>query len=226
MSDQYTRAVAERGPQRRSRARFARKWDDVISAAARVFAEKGFDATTVDDLVAATGLQRGGLYHYMDNKSDLLVEIHRRLIEPLLAEIERIDTEPNDPSTAVRLIARALAHNMRDYNNEMIVFLHEWRTIRDDDAWEDIRRARRDLEHTIERTLRRGVIAGRFEIPDTRLAVFALLGMFNHAHQWFRPDGRVSADELADSFGDIFLGGVELRGDGVPRRPLDQSLQV
>jgi TetR/AcrR family transcriptional regulator, cholesterol catabolism regulator len=203
--------VALRGPQQRSRARYERKWDEVVSAAARVFAAKGFEATTVDDLIEATGLQRGGLYHYMQNKGDLLVEVHRRLIEPLLAEIEEIDTEPNDPPTALRLIARALARNMRDYNNEMIVFLHEWRTIRDDAAWEDIRRARRDLEHTIERTLRRGVRAGSFEITDTRLAVLALLGMFNHAHQWFRPDGRVSADELAESFSDIFLRGIEPR---------------
>ena len=203
--------MATRGPQQRSRVRYERKWDEVISAAARVFAEKGFDATTVDDLIEATGLQRGGLYHYMENKSDLLAEIHRRLIEPLLAEIERVDIEPHDPPTTMRLIAHALAQNMRDYNNEMIVFLHEWRTIRDDPAWEDIRRARRDLEHAIERTLRRGVLAGSFVIPDTRLAVLALLGMFNHAHQWFRPDGRVSADELADSFIDIFLQGIEPR---------------
>jgi AcrR family transcriptional regulator len=203
--------VAVRGPQQRSRARYERKWDEVVSAAARVFAEKGFEATTVDDLIEATGLQRGGLYHYMQNKSDLLVEVHRRLIEPLLAEIEEIDTEPHDPATALRLIARALARNIRDYNNEMIVFLHEWRTIRDEAAWEDIRRARRDLEHTIERTLRRGVRAGSFEIADTRLAVLALLGMFNHAHQWFRPDGRVSADELGESFSDIFLRGIEPR---------------
>jgi hypothetical protein len=53
-------------------------------------------------------------------------------------------------------------------------------------------------------------MAGDFDIPDTRLAVLGLLGMFNHAHQWFRADGRVTADELADRFADIFLRGVEV----------------
>jgi TetR/AcrR family transcriptional regulator, cholesterol catabolism regulator len=202
--------AAERGPQRRSRVRYERKREEVVAAAARVFAERGFEATTVDDLMEATGLQRGGLYHYMTNKSELLAEIHRRLLEPLLAEVERIEVEPHDPSTTVRLIAHALAHNLRDYNNEMVVFLHEWRTIRDEPAWEDIRRGRRDLEHVIERALRRGVMAGDFDIPDTRLAVLGLLGMFNHAHQWFKADGRVTADELADCFADIFLRGVEV----------------
>lgn len=203
--------MADRGPQQRSRARYEARLDSVVAAATKVFAAKGFSATTVDDLIEATGLQRGGLYHYMSRKEDLLVEIHRRLIGPLLAEAERIDMEPHDPPTAVRLIAHALAHNLRDYNDEMIVFLHEWRLIRDHPAWEEIRRARRDLEHVIERALRRGVAHGSFDIPDTRLAALGLLGMFNHAHQWFAPDGRVTADELADSFADIFLRGVEAR---------------
>jgi len=198
-----------KGPRQRSRVRYERRRDEVVAAAAHVFAQRGFHATTIDDLIEATGLQRGGLYHYMSSKDDLLGEIHRRLMEPLLAEVERIDVESHDPTTAIRLIGHALAENLRDYNDEMIVFLHEWRRIRDHPEWEEIRRGRRDLEHVIERTLRRGVIQGAFEIPDMRLAVLALLGMFNHAHQWFRPDGRVTADELADAFIDIFLNGIQ-----------------
>lgn len=204
-------APEPRGPRQRSRERFEARLEDVISTAAQVFAKKGFSATTIDDLVAATGLQRGGLYHYMSCKEDLLVAIHQRLIAPLLAEAERIDIEPHDPPTAVRMHAHALAHSLRDYHHEVIVFLNEWRLIRDEPQWTEIRRARRDLEHVIERSLRRGVARGDFAIADTRLATLALLGMFNHAHQWFDPDGRYSADDLADQFADIFLQGIRTR---------------
>jgi AcrR family transcriptional regulator len=203
--------MADRGPTQRSRARYDSRREEVLVAATRVFAEKGYDATTTDDLIEATGLQRGGLYHYMTNKAELLAEIHHRLMKPLLAEVEQIDVEPNDSPTAVRLVGHALAHSLRDYNEEMIVFLHEWRTIRNNPEWDEIRQMRRDLEHVIERILRRGVADGSFEIADVRLAVLGLLGMFNHAHQWFRPDGRLSAEELADNFADIFLAGVTRR---------------
>ena len=202
----------QRGPQQRSRVRFEARLEGVVSAAAGVFARKGFSATTVDDLMAATGLQRGGLYHYMARKEDLLVAIHERLIGPLLAEAELIDLGPFEPADAVRMHAHALAHNLRDYHDEVVVFLNEWRHIRDDPAWAGIRRARRELEHVIERSLRRGVMRGEFQIADTRLATLALLGMFNHAHQWFNPRGRASADALADNFADIFLQGVRKRG--------------
>ena len=200
---------ADKAPRQRSRARYDARLTEVVEAATKVFARKGFAATTTEDLIEATGLKRGGLYHYMASKEDLLVEIHRRLITPLLEDAERIELAPHTPAEAVRLHAHALAHNLRDYHDEMVVFLHEWRTIRDEPQWAEIRQARRDLEQAIERSLRRGVADGSLVIPDTRLAALGLLGMFNHAHQWFDPTGRVSADELADAFADIFLKGVQ-----------------
>ena len=206
-----TSATPDKGPRLRSRDRYERRLDDVVTAATRVFAEKGFDATTTEDLMAATGLQRGGLYHYMSHKQDLLVRIHQRLLEPLLADVLLIHSEPHEAGDAVRLICHALARNLRDYNDEMVVFLHEWRKIRDDPAWAEIRRGRRDLEHVIERALRRGAAREQLVIADPRIAALGLLGMFNHAHQWFRLDGRVSAEELAEGFADIFLLGVQGR---------------
>jgi len=206
--------VAEKGPKLRSRSHFEAKWDAVVSAAAKVFARKGFAATTVDDLMVATGLQRGGLYHYMSRKEDLLVAIHLRFIEPLLAEAERIDIEVQDPTEAVRQHALALANNLRDYHDEVVVFLAEWRLIRDEAGWEDIRRARKDLEHVIERCLRRGAASGQFHIQDTRLATFAFLGMFNYAHQWFDANGRVSPGDLADNFAGLFIRGISAQSQG------------
>lgn len=204
-----------RGPQQRSRVRFEARLDAVVSAAAKTFARKGFASTTVDDLMEATGLQRGGMYHYMSRKEDLLVEIHKRLIKPLLAEVERIDLEPHEPAVTVRLHAHALARNLCDYHDEVVVFLNEWRFIRDEPSWNEIRRARRDLEHVIERSLRRGVALGIFENANTRIATLGLLGMFNHAHQWFDPKGKISVSELADCFADIFLRGIEARNSTI-----------
>ena len=75
--------------QTRTRERYEGRRQEVADIAARVFAERGYDATSIDDLVEATGLQRGGLYHYMEGKKDLLIRIHGRFIEPLLAESRR-----------------------------------------------------------------------------------------------------------------------------------------
>jgi TetR/AcrR family transcriptional regulator, cholesterol catabolism regulator len=63
-----------------------RRRREIVDVGAKAFAEHGFHATTIDQLVEATGLQRGGLYHYIDGKLDLLIAIHERFIEPLLEE--------------------------------------------------------------------------------------------------------------------------------------------
>src|SRR3954453_14184991 len=68
------------------RARYERRRHEVVDAAARVFAQRGFHATSVQDLVAATGLAAGGLYHYIGSKDRLLVQICDELMDPLLEE--------------------------------------------------------------------------------------------------------------------------------------------
>src|SRR3954453_5560685 len=89
------------------RARYERRRHEVVDAAARVFAEQGFHATSVQDLVAATGLAAGGLYHYIGSKDRLLVQICDELMDPLLAEAEAIVAR-EDLDAEQRL--RALVH--------------------------------------------------------------------------------------------------------------------
>jgi AcrR family transcriptional regulator len=66
------------------RARYERRRADVVAAAARTFAERGYHGTSIDDLIEATGLTRGGLYHYTDSKEALLIAVLDELMDPLL----------------------------------------------------------------------------------------------------------------------------------------------
>src|SRR5262249_46910031 len=80
----------------------------LVSAAARLFAEKGYHATSMTDLTEAAGLGRGGLYHYIDSKLDLLFMIHEQVIAPLEAEVRDVDKQQFSPPDALRAIAKAL----------------------------------------------------------------------------------------------------------------------
>ena len=69
--------------------------------------------------------------------------------------------------------------------------------------------------------LERGRAAGDFEFADRRIALLGFLGMINYAPQWYLPNGRVSHDQIAEQFCDIFLRGIATsarRGDGPQRR--------
>jgi AcrR family transcriptional regulator len=211
--------VAPNRPTRRgkSQARFDAKRNEVVAAAARAFAEHGYHATSIDELVAATGLKRGGLYHYIESKQDLLVAIHERFIEPLLTEAYEVDTVNLPPEEALRELAHVLMDVIARYRNEVTVFLHERRAIEQGPAWQRVEEARKRFESIVRDVLVRGRRDGTFVFADPKLATLAFLGMINYSYQWYDPAGRKSARQIAEAFVNIFLNGVMASKRGAPR---------
>ena len=191
-----------------SRLRYEKRRQEIADVAARVFAERGYHGTSVSDLVSATGLQRGGLYHYINGKEELLSLVHQRFIEPLLEESRTVTAADAPPDKTLRMLMHVLLRNVEQYRNQVTVFLREWRYIKDHEAWEAIEGARKEYEEIVLGVLRRGSDEGMFSVADQKMAAMALLGMINYTYQWFDPEGRVSADELADQMSSIFLHGV------------------
>jgi TetR/AcrR family transcriptional regulator, cholesterol catabolism regulator len=192
----------------RSAERYQQRREEVVDIAARVFAERGYHATSIDDLSDATGLQRGGLYHYIGGKQELLIRIHERFIEPLLETAREIARRKESPEVELRLLAQALVQDIADYRDQVTVFLHEWRIIEDAPEWKDIRKARKEFEEIIASCIRRGAKEGIFRPLDERTTMRGFLGMINYTYQWLNPRGRITPAAVADSFVDIFLRGI------------------
>jgi AcrR family transcriptional regulator len=172
-------------------------WDEVVAAAAREFAERGYHATSIEDLLRATGLTRGGLYHYIDGKHDLLIAVQRALLEPLLSSARAAADAHDEPEAKLRAVVREWVSHVETHRDHMVVFAAERRLVESDPRWAEIRRQREDFEALLAE-----VLDGD---PLTRLA---LLGMVNHMPTWFRPNGRLTATEIADRFVDLLLSGA------------------
>lgn len=193
------------------RERYDARQRDVIDACARVFAERGYDGTSVDDLVAATGLARGGLYHYIGSKSQLLTRILEDLMAPLLERAAAIAEGPDAPRTAeerLRELTRVWMRRVESHRHHVQVFHRERRTLEREPGWDAVRGDRDRFERLLTGVLQQGADAGEFVVPDPALAALGLLGMVNHTALWFTPGGRLSADEVADGFVDLLLDGI------------------
>src|SRR3954471_24176659 len=93
------------------RERYDRRQQEVVSTAAALFARRGFQATSMDELSEATGLRSGGLYHYIGSKQKLLFEIFGQLMDPLLVRAAEIERSDDDAETKLRTLVRTwLAH--------------------------------------------------------------------------------------------------------------------
>jgi AcrR family transcriptional regulator len=197
------------------RARYERRRREVVDAAAEVFAQRGFHATSVQDLVAATGLAAGGLYHYIGSKDQLLVQICDELMDPLLEEADALCARDDlDAEARLRALVRAWVAHVERHLDHMRVFAQERHVIEGEPQWRTIRAKRKAFERVLDDALADVERAGVTSLGDRRLALLALLGMVNYTPQWYRPRGRLGADAIADGFCDILL-----RPSPAPDRP-------
>jgi TetR/AcrR family transcriptional regulator, cholesterol catabolism regulator len=184
-----------------TRPRYDARRAELIDTAARVFAARGYHATSITDLLEATGLTRGGLYHYIDGKADLLIAVQHELLDPLNEAAEAAVAETADPEDQLRAVTRLWVAHVGEHRDHMAVFAAERRTVESDPRWEEVLAARNRFEALLRGIFDRGAFGDG-------LTLRAFLGMVNHLPSWFDPDGPRSPDEIADRFCDLMLYGA------------------
>src|SRR5687767_14103633 len=127
-------------------ARYDRKRREVVDRAAQAFARHGYHATSIDDLVEATGLARGGLYHYIGSKQALLIEVFDVLMAPLLERAREIAEEDAPAGERLRRLVRVWMAHVDTHRPHMSVFTQERRTLERTPEWERVRADRREFE--------------------------------------------------------------------------------
>ncbi len=185
--------------------RYDRRRQEMVYAAAKVFAERGYDQTTMQDLASSMGLATGALYHYFGAKEQLLINICDQLMEPLLSRAREIMVADGEPAAKLRELIRLWVATVIEYRNHMLVFQQERHAIESGAQWRGVRESRKSFERLVEHALEEAGATGPEEI-DKRLALVALLGMVNHTAQWYQPRGRFSPEEIADGYLALLLG--------------------
>jgi AcrR family transcriptional regulator len=182
--------------------------EEVYSAALRLFHEKGYHATSMQDIAAAVGLYKGSLYHYIGSKEDLLVQVFERAMASLLADVERIVADASlPPRKQLQLVVQAHVSAVADNRDALTVYLYEFRALAGE-ALDKVRAQRERYRELVATIVSRGVQSGEFATPDVGIATLGLLGMCNWVAQWFQPGGRLAAREIGGLFADLMLEGL------------------
>jgi TetR/AcrR family transcriptional regulator, cholesterol catabolism regulator len=187
------------------RARFDRRRRTLVDDAARVFAKRGYDQTSMQDLAASLGMATGALYHYFPGKEDLLAAICEEIIRPLLAEVAELDAAAT-PDERLRALVRAWVAHVCVHRDHMLVFGQERHQIEAGVRWRAARADRKRFDRQLAEALADAGLGGA-TTPRGQLARLALLGMVNHLPQWYRPRGPLSPEQIADGFLELLVGG-------------------
>ncbi len=186
---------------------WASRRNAIVDTSARVFARGGYHATGIAELCIANDLGKGALYHYIGSKEELLAAIHDRVMDEVIASAERVAAAGGSPTKQLTMLGDQLLDVIARYPDHVWVFLHEFPALTGERA-EQFRERRREFERALETILQAGIESGEFRDVDPRLTALAWLGMHNYTYLWLKPDGALSAHDVAKRFADIFVAGI------------------
>jgi AcrR family transcriptional regulator len=184
--------------------------DQLLRVATRLFREKGYHNTSMQDLADAFGVQKASLYYYIESKEDLLQRLLRHATSILGAQIDEFYAADLPPSEKLRQALENHAVTIMDHLNLVSVYLQEYQNL-PPGRLEDALAVRKHYEQVLMQILQDGIASGEFRPVNVKMAVFGLLGMLNWTHQWFSPDGELSSQEVAGILADLALYGLVSR---------------
>lgn len=180
----------------------AYKRERILEEAVKLFYERGFTGTTLDDIAAELGVTKPFIYTHFKGKVELLAALCKPTIELSLEAVATASAGPGTPTERLtRAVADFTAVVLKRQPNIAIYFREEKNLA--PEALAEINALRRRFDRVLSDLLREGVAAGEFAIPDISLAALALGGMISWAYTWFRPGGRLTIEETAISMADL-----------------------
>ena len=182
---------------------------EILRTAARLFQQRGYDATSMNDVAASLKLSKGGLYHHFQSKDEILFEIMNHAMditeERVLSPVRSI-ADPEERLRALIRLHMEVVLSPRD--REITVMLHENHplppTLR-----KRINARKKEYVHFMESLIAEVQRARRAKASvSPRAAAFALLGMINWIYQWYKPEGELQAHNLVPQFTELVFGGI------------------
>ncbi len=186
----------------------------IRQAGVKLIYQHGYEAMSLRQLAAEVGLQSGSLYKYFDNKQSLLFDIVRDHMEDLMAKADEALAGLTDPME--RLKAYVGFHLRYHMTRKAHVFIAnmEIRSLEDEHRGEVVAMRRR-YEGLLDTILRDGAAEGAFKVVDPRVSTYAIISMLTGICMWYRPEGRLSQDELVAIYTDLVTSGVQDPAAGV-----------
>lgn len=201
--------------------------DEIVRAAAAAFGEVGYRTATLDAIADRAGLSKVTLYRYVSSKEELLSLVVERTIATFRQGLRDIVDERRPAHETLRRIVRFQVRLLAEHLPFLTVFFAEESGLPAPMATQAAR-AKREYDRTIERVVRDGMEAGQLRAMPPIVLVFGLLGMCNWLHRWYRPQGALSPEQIADVFVDLlergYLAEVPAGRDGDTLARIDKRL--
>jgi AcrR family transcriptional regulator len=187
----------------------ATKRDAVLQTAAEMFIEKSYGRTSMNDVAERLNITKPALYHYFQNKEQILLECYRLgtgLIEETLNEIA---AHCGTGLEKVEAFIYSYANVMTDNFGRCVMRLNEGDL--SVEARTEVRKYKRKIDRRLRGFIQEGIDDGSIVPCDAKIAAFSIAGALNWICQWYEPEGVLSGEEIASQFARTLTRGLVRR---------------
>jgi AcrR family transcriptional regulator len=181
---------------------------DIVAAAGRMFADKGYHGTSMRDLGRELGLLGSSLYSHIDSKEDLLVEVVDEGARLFLNSSERAIAVEGGAEEKLRALIAGHVDVVLDHLDVVRTYLNEARML-DESHRTRVVSARDEYESRFREVIQQGIDEGVFRSDvDPKIASIFILSVLNAIERWYRPSGSLHRLQLMDAIDEIVRSGL------------------
>jgi len=174
--------------------------------AVELFAQRGYHGTGVAEIGKAAGVRQGALYYHIGSKEELLFQVLKAHVQESLRGELAIASSALPPAEKLKKLIAHHVSTIAKRRADVVVYLREQDKLTGERA-QELQGLRAEVETLWRRVLREGAESGAFR-PTDQIEVNGLLGMVNFVFYWYRPDGSMAPDEIAERFFALSLRGI------------------
>jgi AcrR family transcriptional regulator len=185
---------------------------EIIQKATQLFQKQGYAATSMRDLASFIGIEAASLYSHIKSKEEILQTICFQMAEDFFESLNKVELENLSEDLKLKEAIKSHVQVVTKDTASSAVFFSEWRHL-SEPFLGDFLSMRNSYENRFITILIEGYKNGVFKKMDAKFTVLALLSSINWMPEWYKPQGKLSPEEIAENVTDVFISGLKVRNN-------------
>lgn len=185
------------------------KRDEIREAAARLFRDKGYAATSMRDLAGAVDIKASSLYNHFDSKEDILRQICLDNALRFLAGLQEVESSAVSVTEKLRALIGLHIRIATEDLTSITAFNDEWRHL-NEPYLSEFKAIRRDYERRFQAIMEDGMNKGELRPMDPHIATYTLFSSMRWLYDWYKSGKRISTDDLQRDISALLMNGLSV----------------
>ena len=181
---------------------------EILAQSQSILKEKGYAATSVRDIAKVLEMEPASLYSHFKNKEDILKITCFEMADKFELAVKEVNDIYFNAAEKLRMAIKLHVEILTQNLDSAIIFIRDWRNLTGDTLEQFV--SKRNLyEEGFKEIVQTGIDEGVFKETDKKFATLTILSSVNWIVEWYKPNGTLSAEQIADKLSNFILSGLE-----------------